>query len=225
MNSAHKYEPPMMQFFPFLLLPSSPIYLAISIAMLSTVSAIFPSVEPMASNPFQSFENGFTPWDCFDPFSSSPQSPKPVGSSSGSDKSNQADQNPDNSNSNSGSDDPNPQVSIIDERKRRRMVSNRESARRSRMRKQKHVENLRNQVNRLRIENRELTNRLRFVLYHSHGVRTDYDRLRSEYSTLRKKLSDIRQLLMMRQLQELTSAWPCNNMITTEQIAPSLITS
>lgn len=217
-----------MQFFPFLLLPSFTVYLAISIAMLSTVSAVFPSVEPMPASPFQSFENGFAPWDCFDPFSSSPhQSPKPDGSSSGSDKSIQSDQNPDNSNSNSGSDDPNPQVSVIDERKRRRMISNRESARRSRMRKQKHVENLRNQVNQLRIENRELTNRLRFVLYHSHGVRTDYDRLQSEYCTLRKKLSDMSQFLMTRQLQQFTSEWPCNNMITTstEQVAPSLITS
>ncbi|CAK7339721.1 unnamed protein product [Dovyalis caffra] len=194
--------------------------------MLSPISAIFPSVEPMPGNPFQSFENGFTPWDCFDPVPSVPQSPKPVGSCSGSDESNRLNQNPDNSNTNSGSDDPNPPVSVIDERKRRRMISNRESARRSRMRKQKHTENLRNQLNRLRSENRELTNRLRFVLYHVHSIRMDNDRLRSESSILRKKLSDIRQILMIRQLQQFTSAWPCNNIITaTEQIAPSLITS
>ncbi|KAL9341263.1 hypothetical protein Peur_067482 [Populus x canadensis] len=225
-NFAHKYEPPTLQFFRFLLLlPSSPLYRAISIAMLSTVSATYPMVEPMLDNPFQFFENGFTPWDCFDPFPSAPQSPKPFGSSSGSDESNLVDQNPDNSNSNSGSDEPNPPVSVIDERKRRRMVSNRESARRSRMRKQKHMDNLRNQGNRLRVENRELTNRLRIVLYHCHSVRTENDWLRSEYSMLRKKLSETRQILMMRQLQQFTSAWPCNNIISaTEQIPPSLIT-
>lgn len=187
--------------------------------MLSTVSAIFPS-ESMLGNPFESFENGFTPWDCSELFPSSPQSPKPVGSSSGSDEPNQSDQNP--TNPNSCSDEPNQPLLVTDERKRRRMISNRESARRSRMRKQKHLENLRNQVNRLRIENRELMNRLRFVLYHFHCVRTDNDRLRSEYSMLRKKLSSIRQILMLRQLQQFTSAWACNNIITTEQ-TPSLI--
>ncbi|KAG6767792.1 hypothetical protein POTOM_026678 [Populus tomentosa] len=137
--------------------------------MLSAVSATYPLVEPMLDNPFQFFENGFTPWDCFDAFPSAPPSPKPFGSSSGSDESNRLGQNPDNSNSNSGSDEPNPPVPAIDERKRRRMVSNRESARRSRMRKQKHMDNLRNQVNLLRVENRELTNRLRIVLYHCHS--------------------------------------------------------
>ncbi|XP_022774116.1 G-box-binding factor 1-like [Durio zibethinus] len=93
----------------------------------------------------------------------------PVISASGSDELNQ---NQTNSNS-SGLVEPNPPVPIIDERKRRRMMPNRESARRSRMRKQKHLENLRNEVNRFSIENRELTNRLRFVWYHCHRVRKD----------------------------------------------------
>ena len=222
----HKYEPPTLPFFPFLLLPSSPLNLAICPAMLSTVSATNPLVEQMLDNPFQSFENGFTPWGCFDPFPCAPQSPKPVGSSSGSDVSNRSDQNTDNSNSNSRSDDPAPPVSVIDERKRRRMISNRESARRSRMRKQKHVENLRNQVNWLRSESLELRNRLRSVLYHCHSVRTENDWLRSEHSMLRKKLSEIRQILMMRQLHQLTSAWPCDNIISaTEEIPLSSITS
>ncbi|KAJ4844199.1 hypothetical protein Tsubulata_000877 [Turnera subulata] len=190
------------------------------------LSAISPS-NPLAvtRSPFHSFENGFTPWDCC--FETSPdddQSPKPAGSgsTSGSDGPNRSGWNP--ANSNSGSEEPNPLASPIDERKQRRMISNRESARRSRMRKQKHLENLRNQVNRLRVENRDLSNRLRLVLYHCHAVRTDNDRLRSEHTILRKKLSDIRQILMIRQLQQFTSAWPCNNINMSEQI-PSLITS
>ncbi|KAK6287724.1 hypothetical protein POUND7_013903 [Theobroma cacao] len=104
------------------------------------------------------------------------------------------------------------------------MISNRESARRSRMRKQKHLENLRNQVNRLRIENRELTNRLRFVLYHCHRVRTDNDRLRSEYSMLQQKFWDIRQILLFKQLQQFSSAWPCNNVTAMSEQTPPLIT-
>ncbi|KAF5749688.1 hypothetical protein HS088_TW03G00013 [Tripterygium wilfordii] len=178
--------------------------------MLSTIPAMFSS-ETMIGNPFPSFENGFTPWDCSDFFSSVDQlSPKPVGSSSGSEEPNRT----------VNSDDSNREdLSLkIDERKRRRMISNRESARRSRMRKQKHLENLRNQVNRLKMENRELTNRLRFVLHHVQRIRMDNDRLITEHSILRQKLSNIHQMLALRQLQQqFTLTWPCNstNITTT----------
>ncbi|WCJ27878.1 basic leucine-zipper 7 [Euphorbia peplus] len=197
--------------------------------MLSSIPALF-SPAPMAGYPFPSMEDVFPPWDSSDFFSNDhqdPESPKPAGSSSGSDdpnKPNRSDQNkPDNSNS--SSDEPNQTTSVSDERKRRRMISNRESARRSRMRKQKHLENLRTQLNRLRIENRELTNRFRFITYHWTGVRRDSDRLRSEHSILRQKLSNIRQIMMLRQVQEFTASWPCNNVIATEQISSSIITS
>lgn len=174
--------------------------------MLSAIPAISPS-DPAIGNPFSNFENRFIPWDG-DLFSAVTQSapPKPVVSSSGSDEMNQKQ-----TNSNSGCDETKPPASVIDERKQRRMLSNRESARRSRMRKQRHLENLRSQLNRLKMENRELTNRLQFVLFHWQRVRTDNDRLRSEHSLLRRKLSELRELLMFRQLQQFTSAWACSN--------------
>lgn len=156
------------------------------------------SSDPAIGNPFQAFENGFTPWDC-DLFSA--VTPKPVVSSSNSEEPNR---NRNVTNSNSGSDEPNPPAAFVDERKQRRMISNRESARRSRMRKQRHLENLRNQVNRLRIENRELTNRVQFVLHHCQHVRTDNDRLRFEHSMLRRKLSEMHELLVFRRFQQVT---------------------
>ncbi|KAL4354488.1 hypothetical protein GQ457_06G044070 [Hibiscus cannabinus] len=187
--------------------------------MLSTVPTFFSSGSLFDNDPFPAFENGFTPWDHFPELFSTSQT---TGPDAVSDEPTQ-DQN----NSNSGSDEPNqPDPSVIDERKRRRMISNRESARRSRMRKQKHLENLRNQVNRLRVENRELTNRLRSVMYHCHRVTTDNDRLRSEHSILRRKLLDMHQILMLKQLQQFSSAWPCNNVVTvmSDQTPPPLIT-
>ncbi|KAK3006781.1 hypothetical protein RJ639_017200 [Escallonia herrerae] len=127
------------------------------------------------------------------------------------------------SGSNSGSDDPNRPAYVVDERKRRRMISNRESARRSRMRKQRHLENMRNQVNRFRAGNRELTNRVRLVSHHCQVIRRENDQLRSEAVMLRQKLWEIRQFLLARQLQQ--SAWACSNVTAiNEQNQPPLIT-
>ncbi|OAY35632.1 basic leucine zipper 4 [Manihot esculenta] len=181
--------------------------------MLSTVpAAFFSSPDSMLGNPFPFSSNGSTPGDCSELFLATVDESKEL--------------NPNPVNNNFNSDDPNPSIiSVVDERKRRRMISNRESARRSRIRKQKHLENLRNQVNQLRVENRALMNRLHSVLYHYQSVQRENDQLRSEYSVLRQNLSNIRQILMLRQLQQFTSAWPCNNINTTEQTISPLVTT
>jgi len=80
------------------------------------------------------------------------------------------------------------QLSIIDERKQRRMISNRESARRSRMRKQKHLDELWSQVVRLRTENHNLIDKL------SH-VSECHDRVLQENARLKQEASDFRQML------------------------------
>ncbi|MCH95771.1 ocs element-binding factor 1-like, partial [Trifolium medium] len=49
----------------------------------------------------------------------------------------------------------------IDERKRKRMLSNRESARRSRMRKQKQIEDLTEESGKLQIENDRVAKRIK----------------------------------------------------------------
>lgn len=247
----HKYESPALHFFPFPQLLSLPPLLEKTLnpklMMISTFPSIFPSSDSILGNPFPSFDGGFTPWDCQELFpaalppfpkpadvtsnssgSGDPaQSPKPILSGSCSDE---PELEPDNSNlaepksGSGGAGEPSRPASVVDERKRRRMISNRESARRSRMRKQKHLENLRNQVNRLRVENRELTNRLRFVTYHVQRVRTDNARHRAEQALLRQNLYDIRQILLFRQLQQLPPAtWPPCNTVVSEQ-NQSLIT-
>ncbi|KAL5706679.1 hypothetical protein ACHQM5_024814 [Ranunculus cassubicifolius] len=164
-------------------------------------------------------EGGFTPWENQDDFLFLLQQPLTI------------DHNPVHSNSNSnnsgsGSDEvtttttTTPPSPVVDERKQRRMVSNRESARRSRMRKQRHLEDLRNQVNRMRLDNREVANRLELMNHHCHILKRDNDRLMSESSVLRQRLSDIRQILIFRHLQRLPSPLPLN---TVNEQLPSLM--
>ncbi|PNY00990.1 ocs element-binding factor 1-like protein [Trifolium pratense] len=55
---------------------------------------------------------------------------------------------------------------LMDQRKRKRKQSNRESARRSRMRKQKHMDDLMVEVERLRNENNEIMTRMNMTTQH-----------------------------------------------------------
>ncbi|XP_065851601.1 basic leucine zipper 43 [Euphorbia lathyris] len=83
------------------------------------------------------------------------------------------------------------QLRIIDERKQRRMISNRESARRSRMRKQKHLDELWSQVVRLRNENHSLIDKLNHVSQCHDNVLQENARLKEEASDLRQMLTDL----------------------------------
>ncbi|KAJ6675957.1 BZIP TRANSCRIPTION FACTOR 44 [Salix viminalis] len=83
-----------------------------------------------------------------------------------------------------------------DERKRKRKESNRESARRSRWRRKKHLEGLTQQLNRLKIENRELQKRLGSIINQSHALWRENDHLMSESMALKARLSGLRHLLV-----------------------------
>lgn len=103
------------------------------------------------------------------------------------------------------------QLSIIDERKQRRMISNRESARRSRMRKQKHLDELWSQVVRLRTENHNLIDKLNHVSECHDRVLQENVRLKEEASDLRRMLTDLQfgspyTATALRDLEEV----PCN---------------
>ncbi|KAI3958867.1 hypothetical protein MKX01_023543 [Papaver californicum] len=149
--------------------------------------------------PSTGFASGFTPWEDQEFMSSLflPQQDPPINSNNNSGSDNEPNQ--------PGSNDSNNFVAV-DERKKRRMISNRESARRSRMRKERHLQDLRNQLNRMKIENRDLANRLAFINHSNQVLCRDNDRLRYESSFLRRRLSDIRRILIFRQLQSLSSS-------------------
>ncbi|XP_019180314.1 PREDICTED: basic leucine zipper 43-like [Ipomoea nil] len=81
---------------------------------------------------------------------------------------------------------------IIDERKQRRMVSNRESARRSRMRKKRHLDELWSQVLAFRTENCNLLDRLNQMSEHHDKVLLENARLKEEASGLRRLVVELR---------------------------------
>ncbi|KAL5167502.1 6-phosphogluconate dehydrogenase, decarboxylating 3 [Glycine soja] len=94
--------------------------------------------------------------------------------------------------SNSTSDEADEQQqSLINERKHRRMISNRESARRSRMRKQKHLDELWSQVVWLRNENHQLMDKLNHVSASQDKVVQENVQLREEASELRQMICDM----------------------------------
>ncbi|KAG8366508.1 hypothetical protein BUALT_Bualt17G0087300 [Buddleja alternifolia] len=122
--------------------------------------------------------------------------------------------------SNSTSDEDH--FSIIDERKQRRMISNRESARRSRMRKQRHLDELWSQVVRLRTENQRLVEKLSDVSESHDRVVLENERLKEEASELRQTVMDIHINTIFRDLDDIS----CNTAhLRAESSNPSVNTS
>ncbi|KAK6128825.1 hypothetical protein DH2020_037461 [Rehmannia glutinosa] len=115
--------------------------------------------------------------------------------------------------SNSTSDEADEQqLSIINERKQRRMISNRESARRSRMRKQKHLDELWSQVVWLRNENHQLIDKLNHVSESHDRALQENAQLKEEALGLRQMLGDMRLNSPYPGLRELDDE-PCNDLL------------
>lgn len=90
-------------------------------------------------------------------------------------------------------------VGLVD-RKLKRMRSNRESAHRSRMKKQQRLDDLKNQSNWLSITNQELSIRLRFMLYNGLIVRSENQRLQTEHTLLRHKMIEFQNLMIFHRI-------------------------
>lgn len=93
------------------------------------------------------------------------------------------------------SSETNRSVFSTEERRHRRMISNRLSARRSRWKKKKHLEGVMNEANRLKLENWEMENKLSVLAHHCYLVQQDSNRLLSESIYLQHKLACLNKIL------------------------------
>ncbi|XP_057788425.1 bZIP transcription factor 44-like [Salvia miltiorrhiza] len=83
----------------------------------------------------------------------------------------------------------------MDLRKRKRMISNRESARRSRLRKQKHMEELMAQVAELRRQNHQILTSLRATTQHHIAVESENAILRAQEAELSHRLQSLVEIV------------------------------
>lgn len=84
---------------------------------------------------------------------------------------------------------------MYDEKKRKRMISNRESARRSRMRKQQHIDELLNQVNQLKIENSLYSERIDTIFQKYAAFESDNNVLRAQAAELTDRLKSLSSVI------------------------------
>ncbi|XP_050213776.1 bZIP transcription factor 11-like [Mercurialis annua] len=91
---------------------------------------------------------------------------------------------------NSGSEDV-----VMDQRKRKRMQSNRESARRSRMRKQKHLDDLMSQVTQLRKDNSQILTSINITTQHFLNVEAENSILRAQMMEISQRLDSLNEIL------------------------------
>ncbi|CAL5205877.1 unnamed protein product [Lathyrus oleraceus] len=86
---------------------------------------------------------------------------------------------------------------LMDQRKRKRKQSNRESARRSRMRKQKHMDDLIVEVERLRNEKSEMITRTNMSTQHLLKMEAENCVLRAQMCELNQRLQSLNDIINM----------------------------
>ncbi|KAK9054377.1 hypothetical protein SSX86_025460 [Deinandra increscens subsp. villosa] len=91
---------------------------------------------------------------------------------------------------NSGSEE-----DLMDQRKRKRMESNRESARRSRMRKQKHLDDLTDQINQIKKDNAQILTTITVTTQQFVHVEADNSVLRAQIGELSQRLDYLNEII------------------------------
>ncbi|XVE87346.1 hypothetical protein DITRI_Ditri18aG0110400 [Diplodiscus trichospermus] len=84
---------------------------------------------------------------------------------------------------------------ILDERKRKRMLSNRESARRSRMRKQNHLDDLMGQVSPLTKDNNQILTSINITTQLYLNVEAENSVLRAQMTELSTRLQSLNEII------------------------------
>ncbi|CAI9786371.1 unnamed protein product [Fraxinus pennsylvanica] len=83
---------------------------------------------------------------------------------------------------------------LMDQRKRKRMISNRESARRSRLRKQKQLDDLMAQEAKFRKENNQFISRINVITQHYLNIEADNSILRAQVAELNHRLQSLNEI-------------------------------
>ncbi|KAI3733258.1 hypothetical protein L1987_64478 [Smallanthus sonchifolius] len=88
-----------------------------------------------------------------------------------------------------------PEDGVMDERKRKRMESNRLSARRSRMRKQKHTDDLTAESNKIKNENDQIQATIAITTQQFIEMEAENSVLRAQVSELAQRLESLNEIL------------------------------
>lgn len=100
---------------------------------------------------------------------------------------------------------------VMDQRKRKRMLSNRESARRSRQRKQKQLDDLTAEVSQLRKENAQVVAALKVTTQHYLGVEAENSVLRTQMVELSHRLQSLNEILSCMSTSEASDELFCDD--------------
>lgn len=84
---------------------------------------------------------------------------------------------------------------LMDQRKRKRMISNRKSARRSRMRKQKHLDDLMSQLSLLNKENNQILTSTSVTTQNYLNIEAENSILRAQVSELGHRLESLTEII------------------------------
>lgn len=108
---------------------------------------------------------------------------------------------------------------VMDQRKRKRMISNRESARRSRMRKQKLSDDLTSQVNQFKEQNNQIATNINMMTHLFLNVEAENSILRAQLVELNQRLQSLNEIISCtnssRSLKKCTSTFGGSDMHPT----------